>query len=107
MLGVLLLAACASAQPEVAAVIDKPTSESRVELAQAVSAALNGAPVRLADDALTRDSVLIIERAHTGRDLDRPERFRLVRAGASCVLVHERTARRMTLASTRCRPYNH
>jgi hypothetical protein len=102
--GVLLLSACASAQPDVAAVIDKPTKESRAELAQAVSSALNGAPVRLADDALTRDSLLILEKRPTGRDLDKPERFRLVKAGKECALVHERTGTRMPLASTTCQP---
>lgn len=107
MLSFLLLSACAAAQPEVAAIIDNPTPEGRAEIAQAVSAALNGAPVRLADDALTRDSLLIIERAHTGRDLDKPEHFRLVKAGARCVLVHEGTGRRETLASSNCRPYTH
>ena len=110
-----LLAACTSsfAQPEVAAVIDKPTSESRAELAQAVSSALNGAPVTLADDALTQDSLLIIEKAHprdangvplSGRDLDKPENFRLVKMGKHCALVHERTGKRTTLASTTCLP---
>ena len=95
------------------AIIDKPTQESRAELAQAVSDGLNGAPVTLADDALTRDSRLIIERAHprdasgvplSGRDRDKPEIFRLVKSGERCVLVHERTGKRTTLASTRCLP---
>ena len=99
-----LLSACASFAPEdVPAVIDKPTAESRAELAQAVSSALNGAPVRLADDALTRDSLLIIEKPHTGRDMDKPEHFRLLKSGMHCVLVHERTGKRTTLASTTCR----
>jgi hypothetical protein len=102
---VLLLSTCASAQPEVAAVIDKPTSQSRVELAHAVSSALNGVPVTLADDALTRESLLIIEKAHlSGRQLDRPEHFRLVKIGKDCALVHERTGRRTMLASTTCVP---
>jgi hypothetical protein len=102
---VLLLSTCAAAQPEVAAVIDKPTKESRAELAHAVGSALNSAPVTLADDALTRDSVLIIERAHlSGRQLDRPEHFRLVKIGKDCALVHERTGKRTTLASTTCVP---
>lgn len=102
---VLFLSACVSAQPEVAAVIDKPTKESRAELAHAVSSALNDAPVTLADDALTKDSLLVIEKAHLlGRDLDKPERFRLVKAGKDCALVHERSGRRMTLASTTCVP---
>lgn len=100
----LLTQSCASAQAQVAAVIDKPTKESRAELAQAVSRMLNGAPVRLADDALSRDSALIIEKAHSGRDLDKPEHFRLVKAGNQCMLVHERTGQRVTLAATTCRP---
>jgi hypothetical protein len=104
VLASVLLLSCASAQPDVAALIDQPTKESRAELAQAVATVLNGAPVTLADDALTRDSLLIIERAHTGRDLDKPEHFRLVRTDAHCVLVHERTGQRRTLVATTCRP---
>jgi len=109
--GLLLLAPCvaacasASAQPEVPAVIDLPSRETRAELAQAISTALDGAPVTLAGDALTRDSLLIIERAHlSGRDLDKPEHFRLVKIGKDCALVHERTGKRTTLASTTCVP---
>ena len=100
----LLLSTCASfAQPEVAAVIDRPTKESRAELAQAVSAALNGAPVTLADDALTRESLLIVERSRlSGRELDKPEHFRLIKRGNDCALVHERTGQRTTLVSTTC-----
>ena len=102
---VFLLSACAAAQPEVAAIIEKPTKESRAELARAVSSALTGAPVTLADDALTKDSVLVIEKARLlGRDLDKPERFRLLRVGKDCALVHEGTGRRMMLASTTCVP---
>lgn len=110
-----LLSTCASglAQPEVPAVIDKPTVQSRGELARAVSDALNGAPVMLADDALTTDSRLIIEKARprdasgvplSGRDRDKPEIFRLVKAGEQCVLVQERTGKRTTLPSTHCQP---
>ena len=101
----LLLAACVSAQADVPAIIDQPTQESRAELARAVSRALDGARVALADDALTHDSLLVIEKAQLlGRDLDRPERFRLVRTGTQCALVHERTGRRTTLASATCLP---
>ena len=115
LLAAHLLSTCASgfAQPEVPAVVDQPTPESRGELAQAISSALNGAPVTLADDALTRDSRLIIEKARprdpggvplSGRDRDKPEVFRLVKAGEQCVLVQERTGKRATLSSTRCHP---
>jgi hypothetical protein len=102
----LMLSACAAsyAEPYAAAIIDKPTSASRAELARAVSGALNGAPVTLADDALTRESTLSVEQRHTGRDLGRPEHFRLVKRGNDCALVHERTGKRTTLASTSCQP---
>ena len=110
-----LLCACTSslAQPDISAIIDKPTKESRAELARAVSSALNGAPVTLADDALTRQSLLIIEKVHprdasgvplSGRDFDRPEHFRLIKSAEHCVLVHERTGTRTPLASTTCQP---
>ncbi len=110
----VLLSACAQglAHEEVPAVIDHPTSESRAELAKAVSTALNGVPITLADDALTRESVLIIERAQhrdaqgiplNGRELQRPEQFRLVKSGKRCLLVHEGTGKRLRLRSTTCR----
>jgi hypothetical protein len=37
-----------------------------------------------------------------GRDPGRPEQFRLVKAGADCVLVHENSARRWTLHEATC-----
>lgn len=115
LLAAQLLSTCAFgfAQPEMLAVIDQPTKETRAELARAVSDALNGAPVTLADDALTRESRLIIEKAHprdasgarlSGRDFDQPEIFRLVKVGHECVLVHERSGKRTALPSTSCVP---
>lgn len=111
----LALAAChpRSASRDLPAVITNPTAQSRAELVRVVSRALNGASVTIADDALTGDSTLIVERAPRrdaqglpldGRQTGRPERFRLVKNGSRCVLVHEPTGRRWTLASTSCSP---
>jgi hypothetical protein len=95
------------------AVLTSPTPESRAELARIVGSALHGAPVTLADDALTRDGTLIVDRAVArtgdgvrlnGRETGRPEHFRLVRRGSRCVLVHERTGRRWTLEAATCAP---
>jgi hypothetical protein len=92
-------------------VIVRPTAASRAALARAVSAALDGVKVTLADDALTRESVLVLEhtprrdpygRPLSGRDLGMPERFQLLKRGDQCVLVHERTGRRTTLLATSC-----
>ena len=114
-LALLLAAACATVPraPEVAAVITDPTDESRAELRRVVSEALHGAPLTLADDALTRESTLIVERGRArgpdgtplqGRDMGRPERFRLVKDGSRCVLVHEGNGHRFPLSSATCTP---
>jgi hypothetical protein len=98
---------------EVPAVVVHPSAPSRAALRQALSAALDGAPVALAADALTGSSTLVIERAHprdvrglplSGRDLGAPERFQLVASDGDCVLVHDRTGRRFTLSATECAP---
>ena len=114
MAGALFLAACAtSKRPDVAAVLMNPTAASRAELGRIVSGALHGAPITLADDALTRDTTMIIERAEprtpdgvpwSGRERGRPEHFRLVKNGSRCVLVHERTGERWTLKAATCVP---
>jgi len=103
----------ASARPDVAAVVAEPGADSRAELAAAIGTALGGVPVTLSDDALTRESTLIVERARQrdpsglpaqGRERGVPERFRLVKNGADCVLIHERTGQRFTLRETTCAP---
>lgn len=104
-----LLASCASSGPRpdsldgaVAAVIVEPTPESRAALLQAVTDALGQEPL-LADEALTRESALIVERRHLeGRERALPEHFLLFKKGARCVLVYERTGQRSPLVDTRC-----
>ena len=93
--------------------IVRPTEKSRAALSEAVSIGLNGAQVTVADLALTQSSELSIERTvrrdsegHPvqGRVIEEPERFRLVRSGADCVLIHERTGTRYRLVETECAP---
>jgi hypothetical protein len=99
------------AQAEAPAVLTNPTRESRASLVQAVSKAIPGGPVTLADDALTRTDTLIIEHVSPrgpdglpieGRERGSPERFRLVRIGSDCVLVHLRTEKHYVLAHVTC-----
>ena len=101
------------APSDVPALITKPTAESRAEVARAVSQALNGVVVPLADDALVRESTLVVERARPraidgapapGRESRRPEHFRLVKNGKQCVIVHEESGHRFTLPGTTCAP---
>jgi len=111
----VLTSACRtlSASEQQPAVVVTPTAAGRAELTRVVSIALNGVPVRLADDALTHESVLIIDRAQTrdaanlplnGREIAKPERFRLVQQGSKCLLIHERTGKIWPLDSVRCAP---
>jgi hypothetical protein len=95
------------------ALIAASTPQSRAEIERVVSAALNGQPVTIAADALTRESVLLIERrtppgpqgrAATGRTLDAPQQFRLLLRGARCLLLHTADGREWQLEETQCVP---
>jgi len=106
----LAVAACATEMP---ARIVAATPESRAELHRAVTDALGRRRITLADDALTLSSILTLEhappvdaqaRAATGRDVGRPERFRLLKVGGRCVLVHESDGARVILTQASCVP---
>lgn len=100
------------ADADVPAIIIHPTAASRADLELAVSREFHGTRVRLADDALTRDSLLIVGRAQArdvrglplnGRELERPQHFRLIRRGGRCVLLHLETGKSQVLTHTACR----
>ena len=103
---------CASvAQPDTPAVIVDATSESRSELLRTVTTALKRNDVVLADDALTRDSLLVIERKVardptgqrlSGRDFEKPDQFQLVVNGSRCALVYVQSGQRYELERTHC-----
>ena len=104
--------ACTTLQAqEQPALITAPTDASRAELKRVVTAAVGGQGVTLADDALTRDSVLTLERrtppgpqgqAATGRTLEAPQQFRLVLRGTDCFLVSTADAREWALREAMC-----
>lgn len=114
-MGLGAVGACAqrSAQPDVPALLTNPTDAARAELASTVREAMHGTPVTLAADALTKDDILIVERAARrdakdmnlgGREMGRPDHFRLVQHGGRCVLIHVESSRRWTLTSATCTP---
>ncbi|MGH8290181.1 MAG: hypothetical protein ACREV7_14335 [Steroidobacteraceae bacterium] len=97
--------------PAVPALVTQATAASRADLELAVSQALGGTPVRLAHDALTHDSLLIVGRAQAralngvplnGRELGRPQHFRLLEQGSRCVLLHLETGQSRVLPHTSC-----
>lgn len=88
------------------------TAQTRSELNQVVSLALLGVDVTLADDALTKTSLLVIERRKPqnissdrimGRDLSTPDQFRLVTNGGQCILVHQKNGKRYLLSLASCK----
>jgi len=108
----MMLSGCAasSSGTETPAVIVSPDSESRHALQQAVNSLL-GRSVMLANDALTRESSLVIERTPardpSGRKIEvrddvKPEIFRLVSRDGQCVLIRESTREQVTLERVRC-----
>jgi hypothetical protein len=108
-----ILVACKTSgvQVEVPALLASPGIEVRQELQLAVSNALHGVPIVLANDALTRSSLLIVEQRPvrnldqqpaTGRMLGLPEQFRLLRRSEDCVLLHLGTATRTVLKHAEC-----
>ena len=93
------------------AVIVHPNDASRGELSRAIRDAFGGAPVRLADDALTSSSMLSLEhfrprdpegRPLNGRELSRPETFELFKRGSHCLLVRTRNGHTWRLRHTQC-----
>ena len=115
LLAVLTSAACAqkTMHSELPALIVAPDTASRSELNQAVSSALGGVDITLADDALTKDSTLLIERRRprglfkpdvAGLDQEKPDVFQLLLSASKCVLVHQADGKRQVLQNTRCVP---
>lgn len=113
LLSALLLTACkhTATGHDVPARLSAPTAESRAELRAAVASALNSEDVLLADDALTRSSVLIIDRNPrgrigqqpiNGRILSPPERFQLFLSNGRCILVHDKSGKRRVLKHSEC-----
>ncbi len=105
----LLVCACRS-DDRPARIID-PTDASRAALHAAVAAAMHGADVALADDALTLSSQLIVEPAVQrdaqgarvmGREVRPPVRFVLLKSREQCVLESVATRQRWVLAATHC-----
>jgi hypothetical protein len=93
------------------ALITDPDAGSRAALQATLSGLFGGIKIRLADDALTRSSLLTLtagansalaDPAASGRVVTEPYRFRLVRNGDDCILIDLRDDSRHLLADTTC-----
>jgi hypothetical protein len=116
---ILLCLTCACngqwVKKDIPAYVVNPTKESRIELEKAVSKALKGVPVTLADNVLTKDNLLMIERKpHVdakgnlimGLETKMPRQFRLVKNNDKCILIDQSNGNRMELKQTACKTLN-
>jgi uncharacterized lipoprotein YbaY len=115
MAALLLLAGCQTinANDDQPAVVVQPSDASRAALKQALSTIFGGEKITLADDALTRSSMLTLENnppesadseAALGRVVTRPYSFQLIKNQQGCFLVDLRVGQRHLLANTTCAP---
>lgn len=95
---------------DIPARIVDPDAASRAALQETVSTAF-GRQVTLADDALTKSSLLTIERSPrptmenpnpVGRNMEMPFRLQLYLNGEDCFLVDQRDGNRYLLLNTTC-----
>lgn len=111
----LVLAGCQGPgqDPYLPAVIVEPDETSRDAIEDTLSGIFGGQQITLADDVLTRSSILTLEH-NPGKQLDsqpalgrvvtQPLRFQLVKSGDGCFLVDLRDEKRYLLAGTSCAP---
>ena len=98
-------------EPDAPALLTNPGPESLREIEQTVATALDSTKVTIAADALTKNSVLVVERGlqsgigrapELGRDTGRPYRFQLVMNGSQCALVNQQNEVRLPLTVVEC-----
>jgi hypothetical protein len=108
-LGVIAMG-CQTLSGDQPARIVNPDAASRAALQKAVNTAMH-TDVTLAEDALTKSSLLTIERNPPrtmsnpnpqGRIMEAPFRFRLVTNNGECILIDERDQTRHILPATSC-----
>lgn len=115
ILAAAILSACQTVgvSPETEAILVQPTDACRAELRATIARMVNASSAALTDDALTRESLVIIEKKHprdasglpmAGRDFDKPEQFRLMKINNECVLIRLRTSVREALRECGCVP---
>ncbi len=87
------------------AVLSAPSAKTLAKVSAAVSQALGGRKVTLADSVLTTDSQLVMDPKFVdSRSMQRPDHFVLMMAGKSCYLVHQESGAKLPLSRVKCRP---
>ena len=104
-----------SAVPEVPAVLVFANDATQLVVRSTVARMMGVTSVAVANDALLKTSLLVIEKNRprgvdgiqlSGRDYDKPEQFSLYKSVQGCVLVRLRTGAREWLPHTQCTTEN-
>ena len=118
-LGCAGLSACQTTQQATIEPTDarlmKSSSANTAILSEAVSEALGGRKVTLAENVLTDKSTLVMDPSFAsgrtmdsgfvnGRSLQKPDHFRLMTNGISCYLLHEESGKSIPLKDMNCQP---
>jgi hypothetical protein len=114
MPALFILSSCLTTQPihPVAALLEQPSTQSRLVLENAIGKLLNSHPIKLADNAFTLKSVVIIEPNQPqdsqgnlldGRDTRQAETFSLLIADEECYLKHEQSGQIKQLSNIHCK----
>jgi len=111
------LAACqtTTSAPPAEAMLTESSAATTQMLSKAVSKALGGVDVKLANNVLMDSPTLTLETripqsmdggrmvgAMNDRARPAPDRFTLMKEGRSCYLVHENTGQKLPLGSMKC-----
>lgn len=107
------LAGCQTTQakPSVAAILETQSTNNLVALEQAIGELLNSKPVKLADDAFTLGSSVIIERSLgidsvgrfvNDRNLKAIDSFTLLLQSNTCSLKHDQSNKIIRLEEVKC-----
>jgi hypothetical protein len=93
------------------ALITEPSPAAIAELEQTITNALGGTPVSLNPGVFSQSNLLTLDhqarqssegRLATGRTMEKPEQFRLIRVGTRCELLRVKTGDRLALHETQC-----
>ncbi len=94
------------------ALLTAPLQQNRVQIEQAVGKLLGSAPVKLADNAFTHHSSVMIERAGPSALNMRNvapspvDKISLVIEGKKCWLLHQASEQKLLLEGVSCQPVN-
>jgi hypothetical protein len=110
----LMLSSCLTTQPSqpLEALLEHPSSESRLILEKSIGDLLNSQPVKLADSVFTKNSTVIIESRQPkngsgnlldGREIRQADTFVLLTEDGKCYLKHDQSGHTTLLEDISCK----